>query len=306
MFMQSAAMALGFGSFFQYGKRKISSMSNEEFNVLTPEALTAQLMSSVNNMIPTVEQSFHQMEQMNVMILEAMAKYFDQATTFLFKWLKGGASQAATNFQEGGEQFASDIGLTSFLDSGGQLLPSAGAEDSPVDNAITKLPTTITYNANERYAQRWLNPQKKIANLGSTTFKEISFLLKLRADGKLFPKWSTLGTILLREYNAKKPTPPTEKETVDVITKVATGDVQKIALMYNKIKFFLERAKYLTTQRGRSSAAATLIRAKQKRDETSALTLMKEYNRFVQSIRKANLTIDTAKSLAAFRIIPKT
>ncbi len=91
MFMQSAAMALGFGSFFQYGKRKISSMSNEEFNALTPEALTSQLLSNVNNMIPTVEQSFKQMEQMNVLILDAMAKYFNQGVQKLEQWLQGGA-----------------------------------------------------------------------------------------------------------------------------------------------------------------------------------------------------------------------
>ncbi len=99
MFMQSAAMALGFGSFFQYGKRKVSAMSNEEFNVLTPEALTSQLLSNINNMIPTVGESFRQMEQMNVMILEAMSKYFSQGVEFLDRWITGRGQNFVENIQ---------------------------------------------------------------------------------------------------------------------------------------------------------------------------------------------------------------
>ncbi len=36
MAMQSGAMALEFGTYFQYGKRRISAMDNDEFNALKP------------------------------------------------------------------------------------------------------------------------------------------------------------------------------------------------------------------------------------------------------------------------------
>ncbi len=123
MFMQSAAMALGFGSFFQYGKRKLSAMSNEDFNALTPEALTTQLMSSINNMIPTVEQSFKQMEQMNVMILNAMATYFTQGVEYLGNFLSGkavpttigGSTFSPSNIPSGLAEVTGLSGLNAFL-----------------------------------------------------------------------------------------------------------------------------------------------------------------------------------------------
>ncbi len=57
MGIQSAVMAKQFGENFQYGKRRISAMSNEEFNKLTPVELLKQNTAEIKAMIPTMKES---------------------------------------------------------------------------------------------------------------------------------------------------------------------------------------------------------------------------------------------------------
>ena len=52
MSLQSYLMAHYFGMGFQYSKRKISSMSNEEFNKLTPEKFAQMLKTDTDRMMP--------------------------------------------------------------------------------------------------------------------------------------------------------------------------------------------------------------------------------------------------------------
>ncbi len=61
MGMQSMVMAKQFGEGFQYGKRRISAMSNEEFNQLTMEKLMQQTNSELKKMIPDMAQSLREM-----------------------------------------------------------------------------------------------------------------------------------------------------------------------------------------------------------------------------------------------------
>ncbi len=293
MFMQSAAMALGFGSFFQYGKRKISSMSNEEFNALTPEALTAQLMSSVNNMIPTVQSSFKQMEQMNVLILDAMATYFSQGVAKLDQWITQRGQNFVQNIQTGITDPIGDA-ISGFVDSGGQLFPSAGAEEVPppltVENA--------KYNANETYALRWINPERKIVNFGNITLKELRFLINLRVKKQLFNKiWRSLGAILLKKE--KELSKPSGKTTDQAIKESgATGVVKEIAIFTATIKRKLnEYRQALIT--GTATQKKTVLR--------QVLNQIKLYNQLVQGTRSISntLVIDSAKSLQAKKIIYK-
>ncbi len=54
---QSMIMGEAFGKSYQYGKRKISSMSNEEFNKLSPKDLANEIMSDYNNIVPALSNS---------------------------------------------------------------------------------------------------------------------------------------------------------------------------------------------------------------------------------------------------------
>ncbi len=69
MGIQSAVMAKQFGENFQYGKRRISAMTNEEFNKLTPLIMLQENASTIKSMIPTMEQSLRDMRPMTEFIL---------------------------------------------------------------------------------------------------------------------------------------------------------------------------------------------------------------------------------------------
>ncbi len=123
--MQSAAMALAFGSNFQYGKRKISSMSNEDFNAMSALDMNIDLANTVNSMIPSVEQSFKQMEQMNITILESLSRYLGQAISFGLDVLTGKRAVTGT----GGEHFEA----AHILENIGLAETGAHPHDQPVD-----------------------------------------------------------------------------------------------------------------------------------------------------------------------------
>ncbi len=57
--IQSYLMMYFAGSGWQYGKRKISAMSNEQFNKLTPEELLKQHSIELKNMLPTLNKSLN-------------------------------------------------------------------------------------------------------------------------------------------------------------------------------------------------------------------------------------------------------
>ncbi len=80
MMWQSAAIAVGFGTMFQYAKRKISAMSNEEFNTINPVDLINQDYENILDAIPS---SFKRVEALNVEIMQHMNIMLDQAVKFL-------------------------------------------------------------------------------------------------------------------------------------------------------------------------------------------------------------------------------
>ncbi len=54
---QSMIMGLAFGTSYQYGKRKISSLTNEQFNQLDAEKLGKQLITDYNAIIPSLAEA---------------------------------------------------------------------------------------------------------------------------------------------------------------------------------------------------------------------------------------------------------
>ncbi len=70
MGIQSAVMAKQFGENFQYGKRRISAMSNEEFNKLTPVMLQERANAELKAMIPTMEASITDMRDFQKFIVK--------------------------------------------------------------------------------------------------------------------------------------------------------------------------------------------------------------------------------------------
>ncbi len=69
MGIQSAVMMKQAGENWQYGKRRISAMSNEEFNVLTPQKLNQNNNSEIRSMIPDMKQAIIDMRDFQDFIL---------------------------------------------------------------------------------------------------------------------------------------------------------------------------------------------------------------------------------------------
>ncbi len=74
MGIQSAVMAKQFGENFQYGKRRISAMSNDEFNKLTPKMIQDNANAELKAMIPSMQESITDMRQFQEFMIKEMLR----------------------------------------------------------------------------------------------------------------------------------------------------------------------------------------------------------------------------------------
>ncbi len=72
MATQSLVMGHAFGEAFQYGKRKISAMSNEEFNKLKLEDLAANMFKSYSIIIPDLQKSIGNSTDLQTFIVKEL------------------------------------------------------------------------------------------------------------------------------------------------------------------------------------------------------------------------------------------
>ena len=90
MGIQSAVMAEQFGTMFQYGKRRISAMSNEEFNSLTFEKLQNRMTLQLEGMIPEMEKQIQAMAPLMKTIVREFAVYLNEAVNAFNPFLEPG------------------------------------------------------------------------------------------------------------------------------------------------------------------------------------------------------------------------
>ncbi len=76
-FMGAQSLVIGkmFGEGFQYGKRKISAMPNEEFNKLTFEAMMSNARDEMQRSIPTMQQAMKDMQPMVETVVHEFIDY---------------------------------------------------------------------------------------------------------------------------------------------------------------------------------------------------------------------------------------
>ncbi len=82
MMWQSAAIAAGFGTYFQFAKRRVSAMSNDEFNAADPHELVNSMYNDIVQQIPSY---FAKVDSLTPVMLQSMNTMLDQAV----KWLQG-------------------------------------------------------------------------------------------------------------------------------------------------------------------------------------------------------------------------
>ncbi len=86
---QSAVMMKMAGEQWQYGKRRISAMTNEEFNKLTPVKLFEIETSELRAMIPLMQESMRDMNKLTPIIVTEMIKMFEDFVTILYQKIQG-------------------------------------------------------------------------------------------------------------------------------------------------------------------------------------------------------------------------
>ncbi len=76
-FMGAQSLVIGkmFGEGFQYGKRKISAMPNEEFNKLTFEAMMSNARDEMQASIPTMQKALQDMKPMVETVVHEFTNY---------------------------------------------------------------------------------------------------------------------------------------------------------------------------------------------------------------------------------------
>ncbi len=122
-FMAGQSMMMGdaFGKSYQYGKRKISAMSNEEFNKLTPKDLANDIQADFNAIIPSLGIAIKQSSQFQSLIIREMGEIIKSLPSEITRFFTG---------EEGGTGSSNDTALAVFtavikmLNSGG--LPTQG------------------------------------------------------------------------------------------------------------------------------------------------------------------------------------
>ncbi len=72
---QSFAMGEAFGKGFQYGKRKVSSMTNEQFNATSAPELFNETTSDIKAMIPSMSRSFEDFHTLQTDIILKVIDY---------------------------------------------------------------------------------------------------------------------------------------------------------------------------------------------------------------------------------------
>ncbi len=77
--IQSYLMMYFAGSGWQYGKRKISAMSNEQFNKLTPEELLKQHSIELKNMLPTLDKTLNDVSPLIRTLIEQYGDFVREA-----------------------------------------------------------------------------------------------------------------------------------------------------------------------------------------------------------------------------------
>ncbi len=270
MAAQSFAMGHAFGTSFQYGKRKISSMTNEEFNATDAVTIHDTLQADIRAMIPSMNESFHRMETFQIDIIESMVKSMLVAAERFVQFIASGFQTPTNQTSNVGD---ASLGIPDFI-------PTAAATDSGTsDGSVQKFA-----NDYEREATR----------LGFKLLLQIVKTFGTRTDipvekrvGYLaaFKKLEQIEKDRIAAFNTPK----------QAIEKSATGAVKNIALMYtqlgNQLNLYNKFKNKSTLQKNTYSKAFRALASK--------------YNIYVASIRKPGLQINADKSLQQGVLVPK-
>jgi len=206
MGIQSAVMAKQFGENFQYGKRRISAMSNDEFNKLTPKMIQDNANAELKAMIPSMQSSVTDMRGFQEFLVKEFILMVDQL-------IKAGLGSLLGLTEKGVTQAIADI--EHFLHGHTDLHIGEPSTVEPVPEAPIQAPTTtptIPIEEQEPPTETILTPQFTLLSL----LKEAQGMVQL-SDGKwkvfsqISGNWSVVFTAVNQAdaiFRAKSTWPP--------------------------------------------------------------------------------------------------
>jgi len=285
-FMGAQSLVIGkqFGEGFQYGKRKISAMSNEEFNKLTPAILAMNSRKELNQMIPTMQQSIQDMRSFQSFLIQELIATAKQLPSDIFQGLTEGQDPNA-HLKD------NPFGTTDLL----KALQKAATGQLVGYKPRDEITQTQNLFDNQYRTSGPIGPQQP--NLDSLySSLTIAQLRKVRNSPNTWGNIPKTQRILIQKILDDNPI--IQETTTDAISRTSSGITKQIAtLYYNAVQaMILYRQSPSNTQSART---------KRNQNLRKVIEAMKIYNRFVQLNRKPQLSIDTAKSLHLQKIIGK-
>ncbi len=280
MAAQSFAMGQAFGTSFQYGKRKISSMSNEEFNAITAVELADQLQTDVRAMIPAMTESFHRMENFQIDILDSMGRTLIKAIEAFFN-LIGPTGFSGTGTGPGG--------VNPYVGTGELSDDALHEQEQGFPEYLQHAHGSDEGSGDTKFVSDYIAEAKKLP------FNLLADIVEKMLSGKLQQPIERM-IAYKQVYKERLPDKKPPGDVGEAITKSgATGIVNQIATMYSQLVALMtafRQAKANTTQK---------LRAR-----NLWIVAAKKYNQFVAQNRKPNLQVDTALSLRMQTVRPKT
>ncbi len=132
---QSLAMGEAFGKGFQYGKRKISSMSNEEFNALDFKGLSESIATDYKVMIPSITKSIEASDELQRAVFKALGEVIKDIPAQILDFFAtiGGDGNTTTSTS------ASQLGTITQVRSGGRAVTVNDAAIAQLEKDIRAL-----------------------------------------------------------------------------------------------------------------------------------------------------------------------
>ncbi len=303
LFLQSLLIGAGFGIGYQGERRKLSAMSNDKFNELDlgmhafnqfKEILARNDFGKMLDLMhPLTKQLAEAFGQFINQLPQNVASVVNEATGgFNFNIPTGFGGGALVGAPAGSGFTGSGEGFDTYL----KFLQELNKEGKTFET-----PKADTQTAVYQYALKWMNPSTGIAYIKSMTQGEAKYILGQISKGNLndFKRWRTSLIKHMDSFNVKPITPKEQQVVTQTAINTSTTQgsvVQKISTMFNQLTTLI--AGLVIQRRKRNQRAIALHIRYFTRDA-------KTYNRFVQSNRHRNLTVDVAKSIEEGKIIKR-
>ncbi len=289
-FMAGQSMIMGdaFGKAYQYGKRKISSMSNEDFNKMDANTLGRELQEDYSAIIPHLKVAVHESRDFQSLVIQELAEIIKSLPKEILSALGTGSDQGNTDIA------SSILDIFKIFNSGGQIIPQAFA-DQPIADAPPQGGDRRKYTAVENYARRWMDETTGKANIQRMTHKETLYILKQISRGNL-NDWKIFRTTLVKHLDSFEA--PKAKDPIQAIEDVGgSGWSKELAIHYSNWNIYLT---FIGNSRNSRVAIARQLRFFM--DQTRA------WNRKVQSDRSIpnHYVVDQAESLKQRQVVFKS